>query len=93
MEKSANEWEEIERSDWRNDPDDFNRLCDCIADLFLERDKLTREKLFRLISEESFRSNIRQCAEKSTRPDALIIYVYLRMKFLVLPVAMREKSA
>ena len=59
---------------------------------FAERDGVTRERLFSVLPEEEFRRQLRVCAERFTeRFQSLVIFVYLRMKQLVLPEAVRQK--
>jgi hypothetical protein len=81
----------IELLDWETRPEDFDRLCEFIIGLFGERDQVSREQLFSLLKEEDFRRELRGCAESfSDRYRSLIMYVYLRMKLLVLPQAVRR---
>jgi hypothetical protein len=82
----------IELLDWETRPEDFDRLCEFIIGLFAERDHVARERLFKILPEEDFRRELRQCAESFTeRSRSLVMYVYLRMKLLVLPEAVRQK--
>lgn len=82
----------IELLDWETRPEDFDRLCEFVIALFAERDHISRDRLFRALDEESFRRELRHCAESFTeRSRSLVIYVYLRMKLLVLPEAARQK--
>jgi hypothetical protein len=82
----------IELLDWETRPEDFDRLCEFIIAKFAERDGVTRERLFSVLPEEEFRRQLRVCAERFTeRFQSLVIFVYLRMKQLVLPEAVRQK--
>jgi hypothetical protein len=82
----------IELLDWETRPEDFERLCEFIIGLFGERDHISRERLFTILTEEDFRQELRRCAESFTeRSRSLVMYVYLRMKLLVLPEAARER--
>jgi hypothetical protein len=91
------EWPEpyrtIELLDWETRPEDFDRLCEFIIGLFKERDHVSRDRLFSILSEQDFRRELRRCAESFTeRSRSLVMYVYLRMKLLVLPEAVRQKE-
>ena len=82
----------IELLDWETRPEDFERLCEFIIDLFAERDHVSRERLLSVLGEAGFRRELRRCAESFTeRSQSLVMYVYLRMKLLVLPGAVRQK--
>jgi hypothetical protein len=82
----------IELLDWETRPEDFDRLCEFIIDLFAQRDHVSRERVFGVLREQDFRRELRRCAESfSERSRSLVMYVYLRMKFLVLPEAVRQK--
>ena len=84
----------IELLDWETRQEDFDRLCDFVIASFAERDSLTRDQLFSILPEHQFRRQLRICAEEFTeRSRSLVIYVYLRMKLLVLPEAARQKRA
>ena len=81
----------IELLDWETCPEDFDRLCEFIIGLFAQRDHVSRERLFSILKEEDFRRELRGCAESfSDRSRSLVMYVYLRMKLLVLPQAVRR---
>ena len=81
----------IELLDWETRPEDFDRLCEFIIGKFAERDGVSRERLFSILPEDEFRRQIRVCAERFTeRFHSLVIFVYLRMKQLVLPQAARR---
>ena len=83
----------IELLDWETRPEDFDRLCEFIIGLFAERDHVSRERLFSILAEQDFRRELRRCAESfSERSRSLVMYVYLRMKLLVLPEAVRQKE-
>ena|SRR6266536_2714388 len=72
--------------DWKEDPAHFDRLCEDVISLFAKRDGLNRKRLFGIVSEHEFRDAIKASAEKFTkRSRSLVAYVYMRMKFLVLP--------
>jgi hypothetical protein len=87
-------WRSIELLDWETRPEDFDRLCEFIIGLFAERDHFSREQLFSILGEQDFRRELRRCAESfSERHKSLVMYVYFRMKFLVLPRAVREKKS
>src|SRR6266511_1504162 len=78
----------IELLDWETRPEDFDRLCEFIIGQFAERDGVTRERLFAVLPEPEFRHQVRVCAERFTEKFlSLVIFVYLRMKQLVLPEA------
>ena len=82
----------IELLDWETRPEDFDRLCEFIIGQFAERDGVTRERLFSILPEEELLRQIRICAERFTeRFQSLVIFIYLRMKQLVLPEAARRK--
>jgi len=82
----------IELLDWETRPQDFDRLCEFIIGLFAERDHVSRERLFSILSEEDFRRELRRCAESFKESSrSLVMYVYMRMKLLVLPEAVRQK--
>ena len=83
----------IELLDWEKRPEDFDLLCEFIITKFSERDGMTREQLFRILPENEFRRQLRICAERFTEKFlSLGIYVYQRMKHLVLPAAARQKK-
>jgi hypothetical protein len=83
----------IELLDWETRPEDFDRLCEFIITKFSERDGMTREQLFNILPENEFRKQLRICAERFTEKfQSLTIYVYQRMKHLVLPAAARQKN-
>lgn len=83
----------IELLDWETRPEDFDRLCEFIIDLFAQRDHVSRERLFSILGEEDFRRELRRCAEAfPERSVSLVLYVYFRMNCLVLPEAQRQKS-
>lgn len=83
----------IEKLDWRNRPEEFDRLCAFIIRVFAERDGVSRDRLFSALSEEEFRRHVRHSAERFTdKFRSLFMFVYLRMKLLVLPDAVREKK-
>ena len=83
----------IELLDWETRPEDFDRLCEFIIGLFAERDHVARERLFRILPEEDFRRELRRCADSFTeRSRSLAMYVYLRMKLLVMPEAFRQRK-
>lgn len=90
------EWSEetraIELLDWETRPEDFEKLCARIIRAFQERDGLTPEALFELIPEREFRRQVRLSAEQFTeRHISLLIYVHLRLKFLVIPEFQRQQ--
>lgn len=83
----------VELLDWKSRPEDFERLCEFILDLFAERDQVSREQLFSILQETHFRREIRNSAESCAgRSRSLVICIYLRMKLLVLPEALRHEG-
>lgn len=82
----------IELLDWETRPEDFDRLCEFIVELFWERDRYSRDTLFRVLNEKDFRREIRLCAESFPEQSwSLVAHVYFRMKFAVLPNAVRRE--
>ncbi len=83
----------IGKLDWRGRPEDFDRLCAFIIRMFAERDGVSRDRLFSTLSEEDFRKHVRHSAERFTdKFQSLAMFVYLRMRLLVLPEAGRQKD-
>ena len=83
----------IELLDWETRPEDFDRLCEHVIATLVERDGVSRQRLFSIVTEEEFRSQVRLSAQRFTEKfQSLSLYVYMRMKFLVLPSAGRVKK-
>lgn len=74
----------VELLDWETRPEDFDRLCEFIVTSFAEREGLSRDRLFKILLEEEFRTQLHYCAEAFTEQStSLVVYVYMRMKHLV----------
>jgi hypothetical protein len=82
----------IELLNWESRPEEFNRLCDFIIEKFAERDGISRDRLFSFVPEDEFRRQVRASAELFTeRQRSLVMFIYMRMKFLVMPSAGRQE--
>ncbi len=83
----------IDKLEWGSRPEDFDRLCAFIIRVFAERDGVSRDRLFSALSEEEFRKHVRRSAERYTdKFRSLTMFVYLRMKLLILPEAGSRKK-
>ena len=88
-------WTEEERAvellDWETRPEHFDLLCERILQAFRQRDGLTREALFERLPEAEFRNQVRFTAERfSERHYSILIFVYMRLKYWVMPERRRQ---
>ena len=86
MDEEFGDWGALEAADHKGNGEDFDRLCRIVVSLFAARDGLDEDALFRMISKDRFREEMRRTAEQFTdRHRSKVIFAYLRMKLLVLP--------
>ena len=82
----TDESQAFELLDWETRPDHFDQLCEHTLQLLVLRCRITRERVFETLPEAQFRQEVRAAAEMfEERFFSLPMFVYMRLKFVVLP--------